>query len=81
MTQRLDEMAKTDLIVQKLCLDALLEQLQASSEAELDPALVAAVHCPSCGSLEGQWRGYRHRKRKEAAHRRRCNNCGLWSFL
>ena len=81
MPQRLDEMAKTDLIVQKLCLDALLEQLQASSAAELDPALVGAVHCPSCGSLEGQWRGYRHRKRKPVVHRRRCNNCGLWSFL
>ena len=34
--------------------------------------------CPECGSLEGQWRGYRERKDETLVHKRWCKACGRW---
>jgi len=41
--------------------------------------LSAAItpHCPQCGSIAGQWRGYRIQK-KEIVRRRFCTQCGRW---
>ena len=33
--------------------------------------------CPKCGSLSGQWRGYRETK-KAFIHRRWCSCCNKW---
>ena len=38
---------------------------------------VIVLHCPQCGSVAGQWRGYRIQK-KEIVRRRFCIQCGRW---
>ena len=50
--------------------------------AELEeqlPGLTAVItpHCPTCGGLAGQWRGYRI-TRKSIIHRRWCKHCNTW---
>ena len=41
------------------------------------PSTVQMTYCPRCGSVKGQWRGYRT-TRNTIKHRRRCSDCGAW---
>ena len=45
---------------------------------EDDAQMVHVPPCPSCGALDGQWRGYRKTQKRGVIHRRRCNACGRW---
>ena len=52
---------------------ATLEQPQPADLA----TMMFRPTCPKCGSLSGQWRGYRETK-KAFIHRRWCSCCNKW---
>ena len=55
------------------------EEPELKQEVCLSIELDFVPRCPRCGTIRGQWRGFRERRRDRLIFRRRwCKNCGRW---